>query len=179
MIFLPFIYGVLSSWHGGQITIPHDVKVVKNIAWCVPALIVSLIYLPLWCAVFIPLCALKGTGHGRVWNPRLPLDLTKDPEKAESAIKWLVGKIPDFWYKTIAMSLIGAMAASGAVLAFLCAGHYLGAAYILLGGIAKGLNAIIFTGYKENKDVYNSTEAREVADGVAFGTGILAALWTL
>ncbi len=171
MIFLPFIYGVLSSWHGGQITIPHDSKTIKNLVWCVPALIVSLVYLPLWCSAFIPLCALKATGHGRVWNPRVPLDFSKEPEAVERyGLKHLIGKMPDFWYKALCMSAVGLAAASGAVLAFLCV-NPLAALCVALGGAAKGLNAIIFTG----KD-YNSTEAREVSDGVAFGTGLVAAV---
>lgn len=179
MILLPLIYGILSSWHGGQITIPYDVKAVKNIAWCVPALIVAIVYLPLWTVIFIPLCALKGIGHGRIWNPRVPLDLSKEPEAVE---RWgmvqLYGRMPDFWYKVLCMSATGLAAASGAVMAFLFVDP-LAALFVAIGGAFKGINAIIFTGHKEDGEMYNETEAREVADGVAFGTGLLAAIIVL
>lgn len=179
MIFLPFIYGVLSSWHGGAITVPYDYKAIKNIAWCIPALIVSLIYLPFWCAIFIPLCALKGIGHGRIWNPRLPLDISKSPEAVE---RWgfyrLYGTVSDLWYKVIAMALTGFAAVSGAFIAFLFV-NPLSAFCVALGGLSKGLNAIIFTGAKEDGTIYNSTEAREFADGCAFGIGLLAAVMVL
>lgn len=176
MILLPFIYGILSSWHGGQITVPYDTKVAKNIVWCIPAFIVALIYLPWYLSPLTFLCALKAIGHGRIWNPRLPLDLSKDPEAVERwGFKILIGKMPDFWYKVLAMGVTGFAAVSGIFLSFLFV-NPLAALFIALGGLAKGLNAIIFTGYKEDGEIYNSTEAREVLDGVAFGIGLYYAV---
>lgn len=176
---LPYIFGVLSSWHGGQITVPYDVKVVKNIAWCIPQFAVALVFLPWWITPLVFIGVLKAIGHGRIWNPRTPLATFEEPEAVERwGLKFLIGKVSDFWYKVIAMSATGLAAVSGAVLAFAYF-EPLAAAAIALGGAAKGLNAIVFTGHKEDGKIYNSTEAREVADGVAVGTGFLLACWIM
>lgn len=172
---LPYIMGIISSWHGGQITVPYDVKAVKNLAWCIPQFIVALIFLPWWVSPLILMGLTKGIGHGRIWNPRTLLDLSQEPEAVERwGLSRLIGKVPDFWYKVIAMSVTGLIPVSGAVLAFLPFSP-LSSLCIALGGAAKGLNAIVFTGKKENGEIYNSTESREVMDGVAVGTGFLLA----
>ena len=161
---LPFILGTLSAWHGGRI-VGGTPKAIKNLAWCLPFAVCVGIYCPFWTLVFVPLCYLKTTGHGRVWIPTLPLDTTKDPEKAEYLLKWLYGRVSDYWYKVIAMALIGFAAVSGAAIAFAFVSP-LSALCIAVGGLFKGVNAAIFR---------EATEVREYADGCAAGCGLVAA----
>lgn len=123
------LYGAfISRWHGGGWNVKAS-KTLKNIIWAIPFGIVSFMalalgtILPAWIVwtgtvLATALCAVgKATGHGRVWNPFLPLNVLIDAEQLEILTFWLYGRISDFWYKTIAMGVIGFAAVSGAALA--------------------------------------------------------------
>jgi len=165
---LPLVLGTLSAWHGGRIS-GGDPKIVKNFAWALVFTIPIGIFCPAWTLIFSPLCLLKGTGHGRIWRPDLPLDLSKEPEKAEYLLRWLYGRVSDYWYKVIAMALIGLAAVSGAVLAFAFTSPLAGLC-VAIGGLCKGLNAALFR---------EDTAVREYADGCAAGCGLIAAILVL
>lgn len=81
----------------------------------------------------------------------------------------LHGRIPDFYYKIIAMAVIGLAAVSGAAIAFAFASPLAGLC-VAAGGLCKGLNAALF-----NFD----TAVREYADGCAAGCGLVAAILVL
>ena len=94
MITIPYILGLISSWHGGNIAIPHDSKVLKSIVWCVPFAAAILVYCPLWMLCFVPLCLLKAMGHGRGFRLKEPMIEGDKPEKIEWLILPLMSKIP-------------------------------------------------------------------------------------
>lgn len=165
---LPIILGTISAWHGGRIH-GGDPKAVKNFAWALAVSVPIGIFCPPLTLVFFPLCLLKAMGHGRVWRPDLPLDTSKEPEKIEYIIRGLHGRVSDFWYKVIAMALVGLAAVSGAVIAFAIASPLAGLC-VAVGGLCKGLNAVLF---KED------TAVREYADGCAAGCGLIAAILVL
>jgi len=167
-LILPWLLGIISAWHGGRIH-GGDPKALKNLAWCLIIAVPVGIYCPAWSLVFVPLCYLKTMGHGRIWRPDLPLDVSKEPEKIEYLIGWLHGRVPDLWYKTAGMALVGLAACSGAVIAFAIASPLAGLA-VAVGGLFKGVNALIFR---------EATEVREAMDGVAVGCGILAGIAVL
>lgn len=162
---LPWLLGIISAWHGGRIH-GGDPKALKNIAWCLVQAIPVGIFCPLWTLIFVPLNYLKTMGHGVIYIPNVPLDVTKPPEKIEYLILWLRGKIEDRWYKAIGMALVGLAACLGTVIAFSCVNPISGLA-VAIGGAFKGVNALIF-----NAD----TAVREAMDGVAVGCGILAGI---
>lgn len=169
MIFLfPLILGTVSAWHGGRIH-GGDPKALKNLAWCLPFIIAVGIYCPWWTIVFTPLCYLKTTGHGRVWVPTVPLDTSKEPEKVEYLLRGLYGRVSDYWYKVIAMAVIGFAGVSGAAIAFAFTSPLAGLC-VAIGGLFKGVNAALF-----NAD----TAVREYADGCAAGCGLIAAVLIL
>lgn len=168
MIILPWLLGIISAWHGGRIH-GGDPKVLKNLTWCFVIAVPVGIYCPVWTLIFTPLCYLKTMGHGRIFVPSVPLDTSKEPEEIEYLTGWLYGRVPDFAYKTIAMSLVGLAACSGAVIAFAIASPLAGLC-VALGGLFKGINAAIFRA---------DTEVREAMDGVAVGCGILAGIVVL
>lgn len=153
---IPLLGGLLSSWHGGNVPIkaPH---VLKSIIWAVPFSLYALhagIALALVCLI---LCSLgKSTGHGRGFRLTEPMEEGSKPEKVEYLIRGLYGKIPLYWYKVLIMALTGLAAVSGAVVAFSFVSIPLGLLFAL-GGLFKGINAIIFD---------KKTEIREFADGV-------------
>lgn len=165
---LPWILGILSAWHGGRIH-GGDPKALKNLAWCFVIAIPVGIYCPAWTLIFMPLCYLKTMGHGRIFVPSVPLDVSKEPEKIEYLTEWLYGRVPDFWYKTIAMALVGVAACLGAVISFSISSPMAGLC-VAAGGLFKGVNAMLF-----DKD----TAVREAMDGVAVGCGIAAAIMVL
>src|SRR5574343_1337744 len=104
--------GVISRLHGAGT--PWLSKSAKNALWAIPLafwsgmIVAAYPYHEQWQVALgsffagIACTAGKATGHGRVWNPYLPLDLSKDPEQIERVIFWLYGRVSDFWYKTIA-----------------------------------------------------------------------------
>ena len=130
VVLMGIVGATISRWHGGgfKSVVKYSNKTVKNIVWAAPLGAMSLTALmtvwpwywaTLGALVATVFCVLgKATGHGRVWNPFVPLDLTEEPEKMEWPIQWLQGRISDMSYKLIAMSLIGFAAVSGAAFAF-------------------------------------------------------------
>lgn len=118
------LYGfIISRWHGGGF-ISGSPKVLKNILWALPfglcsfyALLPNTNYFvssTVATISFLMCLGGKATGHGRVWNPFKELDQSKNPEFLEGLIIFLQGMLSDFGYKTVAMSLIGFAAVSGA-----------------------------------------------------------------
>ena len=169
--------GLISRLHGLQTSLLS--KSVMNVLWALP--------LAFWSAMIVAeyphheywqvalssffagaaCTAGKATGHGRVWNPFSPLDLSKDPEQIEAVTSWLIGRVSDFWYKTIAMALIGLAAVSGAaiVVSFYSP---LGGAIIAVGGMMKALAYIIGRKFSPNlgKHLDEPTEYGEVLTGI-------------
>lgn len=163
---LPIIGGIISAWHGGRIY-GGVTKGLKNLIWTAPFTIAAWWYLPFWTIPLTALCVLKGMGHGRIYRPFEPLDLTKEPEKIEKyIIGKLQGRIPDWVYKSIGMALVGLAAVSGAVIAFGLINPMAGIV-IALGGLFKGVNALMFS---------DATEVREYADGVAAYSGLMVGI---
>lgn len=134
-----YLGGWLSRWHGGGMF--EAPKVIKNITWALPLTAIAC-YVSGWWGLLGLLCIAKGTGHGRVWNPFIPLDTTKTPEKLEWPILWLHGKIPDFSYKVIALSLIGLAATLGAAIAIGITSPAAGA-LCALGGALKPVGYVV------------------------------------
>lgn len=177
IMILPWILGILSAWHGGRIH-GGDPKAIKNLAWCFAIAIPVGIYCPLWTLVFMPLCYLKTTGHGRGFDLKEPMKIGSEPEQVEvfeykkiriNLLIRLIDKIPLYWYKVLLMSAVGLAACSGAVAAFAVASPLAGLC-VAAGGLFKGVNAMLF-----DKD----TAVREAMDGVAVGCGILAGIAVL
>ena len=154
MIYLISLLGaVISRFHGGGF-ISGVSKSLKNAIWAIPfgittgvvlgQQVVPLATLIVLIVVSIILCiAGKALGHGRVWNPYLPLDTTVSPERVEHLITFLKGRIPDFWYKTIAMGLVGFAAVSGASIVISTVDPLLGILIGLGGFIGKPLSYLV------------------------------------
>jgi hypothetical protein len=147
IVLFGLIGGLLSRWHGGGF-LSGSPKTLKNILWALPfglcSLSAVLPYTTNLVSVLIATTALclcvagKATGHGRVWNPYSPLDETKKPEKLEHLIMPLRKILPAFWYKFIAMALIGFSACSGAVFAFGYVNVWSGC-LVAIGGLLKAV----------------------------------------
>ena len=164
--FLPLILGTISAWHGGRIVGGFN-KTLKNVCWMLPFLITSLVYNPIGFAQLFNIANIsKGIGHGRGLRLHEPMEIDSDPEYVEFLIFWLQGRIPLYWYKVLIMALAGLVPVLGSVIAFGVHNPVAGAV-IALGGLFKGINAMIF-------DL--DTEVREYADGVAAGSALLWAV---
>lgn len=147
IILFGLIGGVLSRWHGGGF-IGGSPKTLKNILWALPFGLCSffavLPYTTNLVSILIGTTAIglcvagKATGHGRVWNPFFPLDESKRPEKLEYVVLPLRKFLPDFWYKFIAMALIGFAACSGAVFALGYVNVWSGC-LVAIGGLLKAV----------------------------------------
>ena len=160
---LPIIGGLVSAWHGGRI-IGGSPKILKAFVWAFPfsflAYFETNIYLA---AIALALCMLgKNTGHGRGFDLTKPKEEGTKPERLEFLISWIEGKIPNYWYEVLFMALVGFAAVSGGVLA-LAFVSLPSAALLAVGGLFKGVNAVIFD---------EKTEAREYADGVTAYTAL-------
>lgn len=169
LFILPALGGTLSAWHGGQIKGGSN-KTLKNFLWALPFLICALVFLPFSLINF--LCMgnmLKATGHGRGFRLKEPMKIGAEREKVEYLIWYLEGRIPLYWYKVLIMCLAGLAAVLCSAIVF---GLYnpLAGAIIALGGLLKGLNAIIF-------DL--NTVSREYADGVTAYSGLLMAVFII
>lgn len=161
VIVMGIIGAVLSRWHGGWLF--KSPKTIKNIAWSLPLGIIAffalLIAFPWYWAALggtlaFGLClAGKATGHGRVWNPWLKLDLNVKPEALEFLVFWLHGKVSDFWYKNIAMGLIGFAAVSGTALAIGYVNIWAG--LIAAAGGALGKPVAYLIGFGRDKELGN------------------------
>lgn len=149
------LYGAfISRLHGGGwgIKLP---KILKNIIWAIPFGVVSfmamahgtsltVLWVWIWTVLATALCLLgKATGHGRVWNPFSPVNTMVEPEQLEYVVFWLYGRISDFWYKTVAMGLIGFAAVSGAAIVVGCVYPLWGLLIGLGGFVGKPLAYII------------------------------------
>lgn len=162
---LPILGGFLSGLHGGQI-VGGTRKGYKNLAWCIPFGVCALAFLPWWTIIFIPLCYLKTTGHGRGFRIWEPMEEGAKLDGVERyGLKYLYGKTPLPLYKILIMAFSGLAAVSGGVIAFGIVNPWLGLV-IAIGGLWKGINALIFD--KNNL-------GREVMDGVCAYSGLMAA----
>lgn len=159
---LPILGGLVSAWHGGQI-IGGSPKILKAFVWAFPFALVCVPYNGYLALPCLLLCMLgKNTGHGRVFVPSVPLDITKKPEQLERITGFLYGRISDVAYKATTMAVIGLAAVSGLVIPLLYYNPAAGA-LLMLGGLFKGINAMIFD---------KNTQAREYADGVCAYTAL-------
>lgn len=190
MILLTSLVGaLLSRWHGGGFPLLKASKSVKNIIWAIPisAVVVSstlyevnYLILTFMFILSLGLCiAGKATGHGRVWNPYLPLDLSKKPEELEKPLFWLFEKgiLTSFWYKVAVLGLIGLASVSGPAILLL----YFNPLYsliIALGGLwGKPLSYLI--GWKLTFIKNGNEVAEYLSGGIAYlGLGIVYSLIT-
>lgn len=149
MIWLPLIGALISRLHGSYL-FPY--KIVKSCLWAFPLTVcvfiaagdMDLILKISLCVLCFGLCAAgKSTGHGN------GMDLGTRPrgedERLEFLIKWLHGKIPEYWYDVLLLSVTGVAAIFGAAIAFAFINPVF-SGMILLGGALKGPAYII--GYK-------------------------------
>ena len=128
--------GWLSRWHGGGWGI-KAVKVIKNLAWALPACGVIYLINP-WRAPLGLLNMLKATGHGRGLGLDEPMREDMEPEKIEVLIRWLEPSLTVHAYKHLIMALTGLAAVSGGIVAFLFISP-IGALIIALAGLLKGV----------------------------------------
>lgn len=152
--------GVISRWHGGGF-VSGSPKALKNIIWSIPFSLTAIFaysgygIATISCMAFLALAfciAGKALGHGRGFRLKEPMKLGSEPEVIEAIIP---DKLPLYWYKVAIMSGVGFCAVSGAVLTIAWV-NPLAALTIAIGGLFKGVNAMIFDKH---------TEAREFADG--------------
>jgi len=173
IIFCFVLFGALiGRWHGGGFF--SAPRIFKNIIWAAPFGLCSFFALlpvtnyfvaGIIATISFGICiAGKATGHGRVWNPWLPLDLSVSREKLE--IPYLIGKIPDFAYKTLILSIIGFGAVAGASAVFGYIDIWLGLIVAAGGLIFKPMGYII--GFRLDKR-YGNEFAEYFAGAGAFG----------
>lgn len=175
--------GILSRWHGGGFAFVEKIlkidfaKVFKNIVYALPfgiatGIAYQIVYGYWWLSVLVGLSALatallKATGHGRGFRLKQPMEDGSKPEKIEKyLILWLMPYMPLYWYKVLLMSLTGLAPTIGAASTFAWINPASGA-IIALGGLFKGINAMIF-------DL--KTERREFADGAVSYAALALAL---
>ena len=171
VILCGIIGAFLSRWHGGGFF--KSPKVLKNLFWAIPFALVSILAFhgsPLWVQITVAVISLalsiagKAMGHGRGFRLHEPMKLGSEPEVIEAIIP---DKLPLYWYKVAIMSLTGFCAVSGAVLPVLAVNPK-AAVIIALGGLFKGVNAMVFDKH---------TELRELADGymayVSLAVGVI------
>lgn len=154
MIYLvSFLGAILSRFHGGGF-ISGVSKSLKNTLWATPFGVVTYLILlqndvNIQLAIGLAIVSLilclvgKATGHGRVWNPYLPLNTEVKKEKIEYLISFLYNRIPDFWYKTLAIGLVGFAAVSGAAIIIGTVDPLLGTLIGLGGFIGKPLSYLV------------------------------------
>jgi len=162
LIFLPILGALVSRWHGGGFF--NLGKVWISLIWALPFAYLVYTYNP-WLAIpALALCALgKSSGHGN-W-----FDLATMPqgtrERLEFIIRPLYGKIPEYWYDVIGLSVVGLAAVSGGLL--IAPYNPLGAVAIALAGLAKPIGYMI--GWK----LWTSPKSTEFGEYV---TGFIAFL---
>jgi hypothetical protein len=153
ILLISIVGAIISRFHGGGF-ISGISKSLKNTLWATPFGVVTYLILlqnnvNIQLAVGLSIMALtlclvgKATGHGRVWNPYLPLNTEVKKERVEYLISCLSKRIPDFWYKTLAMGLIGFAAVSGAAIVIGFVDPFLGTLIGLGGFIGKPLSYLI------------------------------------
>ena len=167
-ILVSIIGALLSRWHGGGFL--KAPKWLRNLVWSIP--FSAIIYFVTNSVVFLLLClslsvATKSLGHGRIWNPYLPIDNTVSPERIESLIYFLKGRLSSFWYKVIGLSLLGGLSTSGLYIPLFIEGHtVLAISSLLLGILSKPLGYLI--GWKQPY-IANGNEVGEYITGfIAF-----------
>lgn len=165
ILFVGVIGALLSRWHGGGFF--KAPRAVKNITWSLPFAIFTWVATNsiLLSAVALLACiAGKSLGHGRVWNPFSKLDESVDPEQVEKLIPFLKGRISDFWYKNIALGLLGVFSVLGPSLAVMSVSPLSGITLLVGGLISKPFSYTI--GFYQKS--YTSTVIGEL------GTGFIA-----
>lgn len=98
------IGGILYRARGGWPSLPRP---IEQCLFCLPIIYVSLgspWYLIALAYVLSVAATLKG--HGHTMNYSTPVDKSK-LEDYELFTKWLIGKVPDYWYKVMAHSFGG------------------------------------------------------------------------
>lgn len=137
-LLLPIFGAIVSRWHGGGFF--RFSKVVKSVTWAIPFAVLVGVYNPWLIPAALALCALgKSTGHGN-WFDMTTAPQGK-PERLEFLIRSLYGKIPEYWYDTLGLLLVGITAVSGGLLiAFY---DPLGAILVLLAGCMKPIGYMI------------------------------------
>ena len=126
ILLLALLGGILGRWHGGgfQGWTPHP-KIVKDVYWAtVPATLAALTVLDATQNVWLGLAALVvagalcslgiATGNSR-FRDLGTFKGTPRTVKLEFIIKWLHGRIPEYWYDVLGLSVIGFAAVSGFV----------------------------------------------------------------
>lgn len=99
MILFSFIGAILYRMRGGW---PSITRPIEQCLFCLPVLVLAFDY-PLWGAILAYALSVAACliGHGHTMSLKAPVDKTK-LERYEFFTKWLIGKIPDYWYKVIA-----------------------------------------------------------------------------
>jgi hypothetical protein len=176
------IYAILGAFlsrlHGGGFF--HVPKVLNNIIFATPITIALSLMIPnenVWTYsgwlvfCFVVTIVTKATGHGKFFDLgfwKLP---AKD-EKIEFVIKPLYGKIPEYWYDVLGMTLKGLLTSLGVVIPLLVYAPVL-ALPVLLGGLFMGVSYMIgWAFFTEEK----ATEAGEYLSGFFLYLGIWMAL---
>lgn len=183
MLFIPLYLAIISRWHGSHYKVP---KQLKNLGWALPFAIVTWFVTYNWITsttVLVTCMIGKTLGHGA----GIDLGTSTKPraiEKAEYLIVWLRGKIPEYWYDVLFMSISGLLAVAGCALAIGCTNSFAGF-LIAMGGAAKGA-AYMFgwsiypkgTGKGIHEELDEATEIGEFLTGTFAGLGLLAAYLT-
>ncbi len=158
-LMLGLVGGVASRWHGGGY-ISGSPKSVKNLVWALPIAASTASFYESGTALIVFFVGLllciagKALGHGRGFRLKEPMKSGSTPERVEAIIP---DKLPLYWYKVSIMALTGLAAVSGGVVALMFVNPLAGV-ILAIGGVFKGLNAMVF-------DL--KTEYREFADGFA------------
>lgn len=145
------IGGALSRWHGGGF-VGGSPKILKAFLWALPFSLCTLFALLqdtkgfvfiaavttgvlLWSMVF------KNTGHGGgmdlAHSTKEP-GAGRTPEKLEYLILWLHGKMPQYYYDLLLLTIIGLFSTAGAAIGVGLVNVAAGAV-IALGGLGKPL----------------------------------------
>lgn len=174
----------LSRWHGGGF-IGGSPKILKAFLWSLP--FAGIAVFAHWGSDWKTLAAIglgvlawsmvfKNTGHGA------GMDLAhsdkepgkgRDPEKLEYLILWLHGRMPQYWYDFLLLTIIGLFSVAGAAIAVGYVNPWAGA-IIALGGLGKPAGyAIGWAVYPEaqGRGWKEFDEATEIGEGL---TGLFA-----
>ena len=176
------IYAILGAFlsrlHGGGFF--HVPKVLNDIIFVTPITIALALMIPnenVWTYsgwlvfCFVVTIVTKAMGHGKFFDLgtwKLP---SKD-ERIEFIIKPLYGKIPEYWYDVLGMTLKGLLTSLGVAIPLLVYTPAL-ALPVLLGGLFMGLSYMIgWAFFTEEK----ATEVGEYLSGFFLYLGIWMAL---
>jgi len=104
MILFSILGAIFYRMRGGWPSLPRP---IEQCLFCIPIIIVSL-GSPLAAIIlaFVLSVAAVSMGHGHTMSLLNPVDLNK-LERYEFFTKWLIGKMPDYWYKVLAHSFGG------------------------------------------------------------------------